>query len=71
MLLGFIRLLDEGLLFTQKAIDMSKFFKMELYLVIFSKSWVSKLFSFGFIGVKKLKRVPAQYINNADTIQNS
>jgi hypothetical protein len=72
MLFGFLELLDMFLLLMEKAMARMIFFNIELLLVIVSNIWVFQSLSLvDDMGVKKLKKVPAQYMSKADTIQNS
>jgi hypothetical protein len=72
MLFGFLELLDIFLLLIENAMARMIFFNIELLLVIVSNIWVFQSPSFAVdMGVKKLKKVPAQYIRRAETIQNS
>ena len=52
--------MDMGLFFTQKAMAIRMFFKILPIREIYSKASVSILLSLEFIGIKKLKKVPAE-----------
>lgn len=71
MLFGLGWFLDRLAGLRQKATVMRIFFTILPILDMYSNIKMSVLFSDVLIGMKKLKKVPAQYINNAETSQNS